>query len=56
MSAKGCPLCFSRDVLAVIFCNVRGWSDNTGGQKVLDKYIRSSSTFTRVHVESSPPS
>lgn len=31
MSAKGCPLCFSKDVLAEIFCGVRGWLDSTGG-------------------------
>lgn len=31
MSAKGCPLCFSKDVLAEIFCSVRGRLDSTGG-------------------------
>lgn len=35
MSAKGCPLCFSKDVLAEIFCNVRGWLANTGGYMVV---------------------
>lgn len=30
MLAKGCPLCFSKDVLAEIFCNVRGWVDASG--------------------------
>lgn len=30
MLAKGCPLCFSKDVLAEIFCNVRGWADGSG--------------------------
>lgn len=35
MSAKGCPLCFSKDVLAEIFCNVRVWMDNTGGYIVV---------------------
>lgn len=35
MSAKGCPLCFSKDVLAEIFRNVRGWLDNTGGYSVV---------------------
>ncbi len=46
MSAKGCPLCFLKDVLVEIFCNVRGWWDNTGGFVVFwgkdpDKNIRS---------------
>lgn len=35
MSAKGCPPCFSKDVLAEIFCNMCGWLDNTGGYIVV---------------------
>lgn len=35
MLAKGCPLCFSKDVLAEIFCNVRGWADGTEGYIVV---------------------
>ena len=54
MSAKGCPLCFSKDVLVEIFRNVRGRLDNTEGCIVVraktdpDKNIRSSLTFTKV--------
>lgn len=54
MSAKGCPLCFSKDVSVEIFCNVRGRLDNTGGCIVVraktdpDKNIRSGLVFTKV--------
>lgn len=31
MSVEGCPLRFSKNVLAEIFHNLRGGLDNTGG-------------------------
>ena len=35
MSAKGCPLRLSKDVLAEIFCNVCGWWDFSGGYRLV---------------------